>query len=95
MHTSAIQFQASYPDMAGAIRNRSGRSGQAQDDDRHRQLRGAKEKIKELRAEMRDLRTKVAKLASINEVLLMDNRELRRRLARPEVVDLASRKRGG
>lgn len=47
------------------------------------------------RQEIEELRAKVAHLASVNEVLLDENRVLKAKLSDRKVVDLASRKPHG
>ncbi|MNG10398.1 hypothetical protein D3C85_1239430 [compost metagenome] len=47
------------------------------------------------RQEIEELRAKVANLASINEVLMYDNRVLKAKLNDPKVVELPSRKSQG
>lgn len=81
-----------YPDVAETIREAQARSSRVQRDAKHGELRAAREKNRVLREEVDALRAQVAKLASINEVLLVANRTLKAKQGDPKVVDLASRK---
>ncbi|MBN5017283.1 hypothetical protein JY408_09900 [Stenotrophomonas maltophilia] len=81
-----------YPDIAETIREAQARSSRVQRDAKHGELRVAREKNRILREEIDALRHQVAKLASINEVLLIENRLLKSKQGDPKVVDLASRR---
>lgn len=63
-----------YPAVAEAIREAQGRSSRAQRDVKHQDLLAAREKNRTLREEIEELRAKVARLASINEVLIAEAR---------------------
>lgn len=80
-----------YPDIAETIRAAQARSSRVQRDAKHGELKAAKERNRILREENGLLRAQVSKLASINEVLLMENRILRAKQADPKVTDLGSR----
>ena len=69
-----------HPDIAELIRQSQGRSSRAQRDAKQLELKAEREKARELRLEIALLRSKVATLASINEVLLDENRTLKSRL---------------
>lgn len=77
-----------YPDIAEAIREAQARSSRAQRNAKHSELRAAHEKNRILREEADALRFQVAKLASINEVLIAENRTLKAKRDDPKVVDL-------
>lgn len=77
-----------YPDIAETIRDAQSRSSRAQRDAKHSELRAVQEKNRILREEVDALRSQVAKLASINEVLFMENRTLKAKQGDPKVVDL-------
>ena len=77
-----------YPIIAEAIRDAQGRSSRAQRDVKHQELRAEREKNRALRQEIEGLRTKVANLASINEVLLAENRLLKAKQSDSKVNDL-------
>lgn len=77
-----------YPDIAEAIRETQARSSRAQRDAKHSELRATQEKNRILREEADALRSQVAKLASINEVLLMEVRTLKAKQGDSKVVDL-------
>lgn len=81
-----------YPSIAESIREVQGRSSRALRDVKHQDLIAERRKNIELRQEIEELRAKVASLASINEVLLDENRVLKAKLGDPKVVDLASKK---
>lgn len=77
-----------YPIIAEAIRNAQGRSSRAQRDVKHQDLRAEREKNRALRQDIEELRAKVASLASINEVLIAENRVLQAKQSDSKVVDL-------
>lgn len=79
-----------YPIIAEAIRDAQGRSSRAQRDVKHQDLRAEREKNRALRQEIEELRAKVASLASINEVLIAENRVLKAKQSGSKVVDLAA-----
>lgn len=76
-----------YPDIAEDIRDKQGRSNRAQRDAKHGELLEEREKNRTLRAEVAELRLQVARLASINEVLVMENRVLKAKKADGKVSD--------
>ncbi|MRK19861.1 TetR family transcriptional regulator [Pseudomonas sp. JG-B] len=84
-----------YPSIAEAIRQVQGRSSRAMRDVKHQDLLAERKKSAGYRQEIEELRAKVANLASINEVLLEDNRVLKAKLDDRKVVELASRKPQG
>ncbi|MBJ9975247.1 TetR family transcriptional regulator [Pseudomonas sp. S75] len=77
-----------YPIIAEAIRDAQGRSSRAQRDVKHQDLCAEREKNRALRQEIEGLRAKVASLASINEVLLAENRLLKAKQSDSKVIDL-------
>lgn len=77
-----------YPIIAEAIRDAQGRSSRAQRDVKHQDLRTEREKNRALRQEIEGLRAKVASLASINEVLIAENRLLKAKQSDSKVIDL-------
>ncbi|CAD5200497.1 TetR family transcriptional regulator [Pseudomonas sp. FEN] len=81
-----------YPRIAEAIREAQGRSSRAMRDVKQQDLIAERKKSAAYRQEIEELRTKVANLASINEVLLDENRVLKAKINGPRIVDLASRK---
>ena len=81
-----------YPHIAESIRELGARSSHVQRDAKHGELRAAREKNRVLREEICNLRTQVSKLASLNEVLVVENRILKAKQDTSKVVDLASRK---
>ncbi|MDT4835832.1 hypothetical protein FQZ97_695090 [compost metagenome] len=84
-----------YPSIAEAIRQVQGRSSRAMRDVKHQDLLAERKKSAGYRQEIEELRTKVANLASINEVLLEENRDLKEKMIDRKVVELASRKPHG
>ncbi|WP_339449903.1 TetR family transcriptional regulator [Pseudomonas sp. EA_5y_Pfl2_R50] len=85
---SAALIHNHYPGIAEAIREVQGRSSRAQRDVKHQDLRTEREKNRVLRLEVEQLRAKVASLASLNEVLINENRILKAKQNDPAVVDL-------
>ncbi|MEB0227415.1 TetR family transcriptional regulator [Pseudomonas sp. 10S4] len=85
---SAALIHNHYPKIAEVIRESQGRSSRAQRDVKHQDLIAERERNRELRKEVEDLRLKVARLASINEVLLNENRDLKAKKNDPKVLDL-------
>lgn len=81
-----------YPRIAEAIREVLGRSSRAMRDVKHQDLIAERKKSATYRQEIEELRAKVADLASINEVLLDENRLLKAKMSDPKVIDLASRR---
>lgn len=77
-----------YPIIAEAIRDAQGRASRAQRDVKHQELRTEREKNRVLRQEIEELRAKVARLVSINEVLIAENRVLQAKQSDSKVVDL-------
>ena len=77
------------------IREVQGRSSRAMRDVKHQDLIAERKKSAAYRQEIEELRAKVANLASINEVLLDENRVLKTKLSDRKVVDLDSRKPNG
>jgi AcrR family transcriptional regulator len=84
-----------YPRIAEAIREALGRSSRAMRDVKQQDLIAERKKSAAYRQEIEELRAKVAHLASVNEVLLDENRVLKAKLSDRKVVDLASRKPHG
>ena len=80
-----------YPEIAETLRGIQARSSRAQRDAKHCQLRGDQEKIRELRERNAELQSQVARLASINEVLLAENRILKAIEGAPDVLIFAAR----
>lgn len=84
-----------YPHIAEAIREAQGRSSRAMRDAKHHDLLVERKKSAGYRQEIEELRIKIANLASINEVLLDENRVLKGKMNDCRVVDLSSRKPQG
>lgn len=84
---SAALIHNHYPNIAEAIREVQGRSSRAQRDVKHQELRTQQEKNRSLRQEIEELRVKVARLASLNEVLENENRILKAKQNAPNVLE--------
>lgn len=88
---SAALIHNHYPGIAEAIRNAQGRSSRAMRDVKQQDLIAERKKSATYRQEIEELRAKVSRLASINEVLLHENRVLKAKLNDRKVVDLGLR----
>ncbi|KII31314.1 TetR family transcriptional regulator [Pseudomonas fluorescens] len=84
-----------YPKIAETIREAQGRSSRAMRDMKQQDLIAERKKSAAHRQEIEELRAKVAKLASVNEVLLNENRVLKAKISDRKVVDLSARKPQG
>ncbi|KJZ45468.1 hypothetical protein [Pseudomonas fluorescens] len=84
-----------YPRIAEVIREAQGRSSRAMRDVKQQDLIVERKKSVAYRQEIEELRAKVASLASINEVLMDENRVLKAKMNDPKVVELTSRKPHG
>jgi AcrR family transcriptional regulator len=84
-----------YPRIAEAIREAQGRSSRAMRDVKQQDLIVERKKSAAYRQEIEELQTKLASLASINEVLINENRVLKAKMNDSKVVELASRKPHG
>jgi AcrR family transcriptional regulator len=82
-----------YPAIAEDIRQIQGRSSRAMRDVKHQDLIAERKKSKGYRHEIEELQAKLASIASINEVLLDENRRLKAKLRESNVVELVSSKR--
>lgn len=89
---SAALIHNHYPNIAEAIREAQGRSSRAILDVKHQDLIAERNKSAAYRREIEDLRAKVVRLASINEVLLEENDVLKAKLNSRNVLDFASDK---
>lgn len=78
-----------YPIIAELIRDAQGRSSRAQRDVKHQDLSAEREKNRVLRQEIEGLRAKIASLASINEVLIAENRLLKAKQSDSKVINLS------
>ncbi|MFM5878525.1 TetR family transcriptional regulator [Aeromonas sanarellii] len=87
---SAALIHNHYPNIAEAIREVQGRSSRTQRDLKHQELRVERERGRALRLEIEALRTKVASLASLNEVLIDENRILKSKQNEYTIIGLRS-----
>ena len=81
-----------YPSIAEAIREVHGRASRSMRDMKHQDLITERKKSADYRQEIEELRAKVAKLASFNEVLLDENRVLKANISDHKVIALVSKK---
>ncbi|WP_339540134.1 TetR family transcriptional regulator [Pseudomonas sp. RA_5y_Pfl1_P24] len=79
-----------YPAIAEAIREKQGRSSRAMRDIKHQNLIAERQKSTGYRQEIDELRAQLARIASINEVLLDENQTLKSKLKAQNVVELVS-----
>ncbi|MGU9849544.1 TetR family transcriptional regulator [Pseudomonas koreensis] len=79
-----------YPAIAETIREKQGRSSRAMRDVKHQDLSAERQKSAGYRQEIDELKAKLASIASINEVLLEENRVLKAKLKDRSVVELVS-----
>lgn len=77
-----------YPKILEAIREVQGRSDRVQLDAKQLGLRVEQQKNRALRKEIEELRTKVARLASLNEMLMVENKVLKSKNHDPKIVEL-------
>ena len=84
-----------YPRIAEAIREAQGRSSRAMRDVKQQDLIAERKKSAAYRQEIEELQTKLASLASINEVLINENLVLKAKISDSKVVELASMKPHG
>lgn len=82
-----------FPKIAEEIRKLQGRSSRAYGRVKNAQLNSALERARELRQHNAELEAQIAKLASINELLLIECRELRALAKAPNVAHLSSKSR--
>jgi AcrR family transcriptional regulator len=80
-----------YPQIAKAIREAQGRSSRTMRDVKHQKLIEERKKSADYRREIEEMRAKIANLASINEVILAENRILNEELSKRKVVAIATR----
>lgn len=77
-----------YPKVAEAIRNAQERSSRAIGDAKHKELAVEREKSVAYRLEIEELSLKIARLASINEVLMNENAALKNKLKEMKVINI-------
>ena len=80
-----------YPLIADEIRIKQGASSRDQRNAKQGKLKQEREKSKALRQERDELKDRIAKLASINEMLLLENRALRATSGNSNVVQLGAK----
>ncbi|NWD56998.1 TetR family transcriptional regulator [Pseudomonas veronii] len=77
-----------YPKIAETIREAQGRSSRTMRDVKHHDLIAERKKSATCRHEKGELRAKIANLASLNEMLLEENRLLKAKVLDRKVTDL-------
>lgn len=82
-----------YPDIAERIREAQGRSRSAQAITKENQLKLLEARNRELRLEVDQLKAQVAKLASLNENLIAENRAMKATIDNPKVISLEFNRR--
>lgn len=87
---SAALIHNHYPSIAELIRVKQGASSRQKRDGKQSELLVQKGKNSELRCELDEIRSQLAKLASINEMLLMENSSLRASHENSNVVRTAN-----
>jgi AcrR family transcriptional regulator len=90
---SAALIHNHYPSIADDIRREQGRDSRAKRDAISLRLKKERDKNRKLRGENSALHTDIRRLASINEVLLAENRSLRVRAGVESIVPFVPRKR--
>ena len=91
---SAALIHNHYPSIADDIRREQGQDSRAKRDAiSQKRLKKERDKNRKLRGENSALHTDIRRLASINEVLLAENRSLRARAGVESVVPLVPRRR--
>jgi AcrR family transcriptional regulator len=90
---SAALIHNHYPSIAQDIRREHGRDSRARRDAISHRLKKERDRSRKLRGEISALHSDIRRLASINEVLLAENRSLRARAGIQAVVPFVPRKR--
>jgi AcrR family transcriptional regulator len=80
-----------YPKIAEAVREAQGRASRAQRNAKIRDLQHERVKNRLLRQEIEQLRDQLARLASINEVLQVENLSLKSELGSSKVINLVAK----
>ncbi|MBM2882833.1 TetR family transcriptional regulator [Chromobacterium amazonense] len=89
---SAALIHNHYPTIAELIRVKQGASSRQQRDAKQAELLILKKRNADLHRELEDVRFQLAKLATINEMLVMDNATLRASRDTDKIVRIDSRK---
>jgi len=80
-----------YPAIAELIRTKQGASSRKQRDEKHVQLEVEQKKNSELRRELQDAKLQVTRLVTLNETLLMENKELKAKSKSANVFSMRKR----
>ncbi|MEG3193371.1 MULTISPECIES: hypothetical protein [Novilysobacter] len=92
-NVSPALIHNSYPTVAALIREKQSTNGQSRASARLEKLELYKLRIRELREEVLETRRKLSQIASINEVLVIENARLIACLDNPDVVVLPTPRR--
>lgn len=92
-NVSPALIHNSYPTIAVLIREKQGVSGRSRTSAQLDELKLCKARTRELREEIRDMRKKISQIASINEVLIVENARLRAQVNNSNVVVLPAPKK--
>jgi len=90
---SAALIHNHYPAIAELIRVKQGASSRERRDAKQVELLGLRNQNADLRRELEEVRSQLAKLATINEMLVVDNLTLRASIGANNVVRFDDRKR--
>ncbi|SOE58325.1 transcriptional regulator, TetR family [Burkholderia sp. YR290] len=88
---SAALIHNHYPSIAELIRVKQGASSRDHRDAKQNELQAERSKSKALRAELDETKRQVAKLASLNETLIVENETLKARLSNSNVYEFPAR----
>lgn len=83
---SAALIHNHYPDVAETIREAMGRGERATRELKDKDVKALRNRIRELNSEVKTLLTDVARLASINEVLIAENALFKTKVSAPGTV---------
>jgi SMC interacting uncharacterized protein involved in chromosome segregation len=79
-----------YPDIAESIRTKVGADSRKQRDAKQDQLKKERKKSAELREDVKSLNNQINKLTTINEMLLLENSELKAKSSGGNVVGISN-----
>ncbi|SOZ24669.1 Transcriptional regulator, tetR family [Cupriavidus taiwanensis] len=82
-----------YPDIAKDINNRPGSPGVAKHERAESELEKERRKNADLRKELSDIRARLTKVTTINEMLITQNKELKARLQSTNIIDMPKKPR--
>lgn len=88
---SAALIHNHYPKIAEKVREAQGLASRVQRDVKIKELRKEQQKNRTLRQQIQDLGAKLARLVSINEVLIIENQILQAESNKPKTSSLAAK----